>query len=367
MKLLILYLSSFIAFSFLSFLFIDQNFFYLNNLYLGFHTQHRQIVSIFYFLIISGLFLSYLFILKKIKDIEINYKYILVLVIIGTFSYPAILSFDIFNYIATAKVAFLYWENPYVVMPIEFVGDPILSFTHAANKVALYGPLWILLTFIPFMLSFGNYLLAIVLFKYVVIVFYLLTLYLINIITKSKFAVIYFALNPLVLIEIFISGHNDIVMMFFALLGIFLLKKNRYILGILLLLISILVKFATMFLLPVVMYILYLKLQKREVNWERIWILSMVLMFVVFIFSFIREEIYPWYFVWPLLFISLLRDRKTFKTIVLLFCFGLMLRYIPFMYLGLHTGITPYLRTILMLTPSAFYLLIILFKKFFKR
>ena len=143
-------------------------------------------------------------------------------------SYPAILSYDIFNYIGTSKVLFIYHENPYLQMPIEFIGDPILMFTRAANKVALYGPLWVFLSGIPYAISFGNYFVSVFVFKIFVSVFYVGIVYLIRKLTNSYFSILLFAANPLVIIETFVSGHNDVVMMFFALLAFYLLKKATF-------------------------------------------------------------------------------------------------------------------------------------------
>ena len=41
-------------------------------------------------------------------------------------------------------------------MPIEIPNEPYLAFTRAANKTALYGPVWILLTAIPHLLGQGD-------------------------------------------------------------------------------------------------------------------------------------------------------------------------------------------------------------------
>ena len=73
----------------------------------------------------------------KFKKIILATSFLLVL------SFPAF-SYDIFNYILTAKMVTHYIENPYVVMPIEIPNEPALTYTRASNKVALYGPTWIM-------------------------------------------------------------------------------------------------------------------------------------------------------------------------------------------------------------------------------
>src|SRR5260221_3326430 len=115
------------------------------------------------------------------------------------------LSYDIFNYIATAKVLFLYHENPYIIMPIEFLGDPFLLFMHAANKLALYGPFWIIMTGIPFLFSVKNFILSLLLFKLFVASFYFGTILFFNKLAKNLLSIFVFGLNPLVIIETSVS------------------------------------------------------------------------------------------------------------------------------------------------------------------
>jgi len=179
----ILYGIFLLLFSIFSYAFIDPNLFYLKDIYTGLAFSNRLLTTIFYissiiiFFVFYGIFI-YLGIKKKISLKEICV--LLGITIVGLiFSYPAMLSYDIFNYIATSKVLFFYHENPYLIMPIEFIGDPLLAFTHAANKIALYGPFWILLTGAPYLFGFGNFVITLFSFKIFVAFFYLLTIFLI--------------------------------------------------------------------------------------------------------------------------------------------------------------------------------------------
>ncbi len=245
------------------------------------------------------------------------------------------LSYDIFNYLATAKVTYFYGENPYLVMPIEFVSDPMLLFTRAANKYALYGPTWILLTGIPFALSFGNVLTQIFLFKALTAAFYVGTVYLLYKLSSRPSTVVFFALNPLVLIETFISGHNDIVMVFFVLLGFLLLKNNKNTYSIISLCVSIFIKFASIALIPVWIYVIYKNKHKEMVQWDKIWIISLLLLSVVFLLSPIREEMYPWYFIWLIPFVGLAKNKKLSLGAASLSA-GFLFYYVPYMYTGYY-------------------------------
>lgn len=349
-----------------SYVFIDANLFYFKSLYSVFHISSRTLITFLYsisIIIFFGFYLRFLYLSKKnlldLKDIRI----VIVISCLLLLAYPAMLSYDIFNYVLTAKVTYFYHENPYIIMPIEFVKDPMLMFTHAANKVALYGPFWVLLTFIPFYFGFGNFLLTLFAFKFFTFLFFILAIILIYKMTKSKEALVFFALNPLVLIETFVSGHNDIVMMFLALFGIHILLRNKIILSTVLLLLSIFIKYATLFLIPLYVLLTVKRFRKQKVEIEEIGLWGFILMMIIFFLSPLREEIYPWYAIWFLLFASLVVRKRFIYIISITLSFGLMLRYIPFMLLGTHFGITPILKIILMFVPSVIFVIAKVTKK----
>lgn len=350
-----------------SYAFVDPNLSYLHNVYSGFAHGHRAITTFIYVIFI--LLFSIFYILfswwvntKKLSMSEIRWL-IIVTAVFLLFSYPAMLSYDIFNYIATAKALYFYHENPYIIMPIEFLGDPLLSFTHAANKIALYGPAWLGLSSIPFFLGFGNFLLMLYGFKALVSLFYLAQVALIWKMTKDFFPVILFALNPLVIIETLLSGHNDIVMMFFALFSFYMLKHKKIWFGILFLITSILIKYAAIFLVPVFAFVAWKILLKNKIDWKRVFNASTLLMFGAFLLSPLREEIYPWYAIWFLLFALLNPARRFILYGSLAFSFSLLFRYTPYMLLGTYLDPTPILKNIISFVPLFLFSIYYVLKK----
>lgn len=342
-----------------SYTFVDPNLIYLKKIYTGSAFDNRFIATTFYVFLIFSFFLFYLlflFLLKKGK-IELKNIKFLIAVTVGTLllSYPAMLSYDIFNYIATAKTLFFYHENPYIIMPIEFINDPLLLFMHAANKVALYGVSWVTLTSIPHFFGFGNFILTLFSFKLFVLIFYLGVIVLIWKMSKNLFSVALFALNPLVIIETLVSGHNDIVMMFLVLFSFFLIMKKKIIPATAIFTFSIFIKYATLFLIPVFLYVVWKTLTKEKINWSKIYLVSLFLMLLAFLMSPIREEIYPWYSIWFLSFASLIPQRKFILYTSSAFAFGLLLRYLPFMYSGTYLGLTPVIKTIVSFTPPVLF------------
>lgn len=279
-------------------------------------------------------------------------------------SYPA-LSYDIYNYILTAKVAFYYHENPYVVMPIEFIGEPMLAYTRAANKLALYGPVWIASTYIPYIIS-GNYIpLAIYAFKMLAIVGYIGIIYIIARKTRRLEQVVFFALNPLVIIETFTSGHNDAFMMFLALFGVILMQKKAivsYASGLVLLFSSIFVKGATVVIVPVMLF-----LRRYSVDVQIRWIAA--LLFGIFLLSPIREEMYPWYAIWWLAILAFVPIQKNswVHTASFWLSLSLMLRYVPWMATREYGGYVPLIRFLITIIPVCIYMLVFVFLRFRKK
>lgn len=284
---------------------------------------HRPVWTIIFLFLLVSLFALYLYFLKHHPKTWIIVAAAGILV----FSYPA-LTYDLFNYVTTAKVLYTHHENPYIVMPIEIPNEPNLAFTRAANKVALYGPVWLAITAIPHYLGGGNIWATLFAFKLMNALVYLGFAYFIYKTTKQMTNVVFFALNPLVLIEVIMNGHNDIYMMVLALAG-----------GSVGLIASWFIKGAT---LPLIL------VRKKSLVWSY-WILAAVF----FVIAPIREELYPWYAVWLVTTASLLSFEKhrfiVWFTIVL--TFALELRNLPYLWMAYYEGPGPALRIVLTAVP----------------
>lgn len=317
----------------------------------------RMVSAIAYGLFVMLLFGSYIYFLFLAYKRKITLSYItgstVVVALLLLCSYPAF-SNDIYNYSATARITYLYQENPYIVMPSEVTNEPMLLFLHAANKTALYGPSWILLTAIPYFLGMGNMIQTVFMFKLMVMASYLLTAYLIwQMSNKNVVSVVLFALNPLVLMESLISAHNDLVMMFFALLSFYLLKKRIGVPAVVSLMVSIGIKYATIVLVPVYLYVWVQQRRKKTVHWQRIWLMCAAVMFFVFCMSPLREEMYPWYFQWVIVFASLVPQYTVLMTGVIGLSFGLSLRFLPYVYIRDYTPQVLLMKQVLTGVPFA--------------
>jgi len=262
----------------------------------------------------------------------------------------------------TAKVAFTYHENPYIVMPIEISNDANLAFTRAANKVALYGPVWLLLTWVPHTLGMGNIWETLIAFKFINALWYIGFCILIWRVTKSMKNVVFFSLNPLVLIETLVSGHNDIVMMVLACGGLLLWEKRKWtshLMGLVLLVLSVFIKGATVVLVPLLFF--------RKLTQERLFFIASCLLLVVFfILAPIREELYPWYAVWFLSLAAFLPYPKysLFWQFCIVLSLGLELRHVPYMAMGYYEGPGPMLRAMVTVIPVILWILYKVYKNY---
>jgi len=330
--------------------------------------QARPVATGIFFIILLCMFAGYLLFLKQGKKFFPTNKKLLATIIVSAvilgFSFSAF-TYDLFNYITTAKVAYTYHENPYIVMPIEIPNEPYLAFTRAANKVALYGPVWIAITAIPHYLGGGNIWRTIIAFKFMNVAVYLLMTYFIYLVTKSTDNVIFFALNPLLLIETLVSGHNDIYMMLLALVGLVLWQKSdlKYkFLACLSLFASWWVKGATIVIGPLFFF--------RKLSFEKTVVMTFwLLAFVLFIIAPLREELYPWYAVWLVSTASLL-PFKRYPFIVgftIVLTFALELRQMPYIWMGYYGGPGLILRKLATVVPVALYLLFWGARKYLKK
>ncbi len=296
----------------------------------------------------------YYFLLKNFDKKTITFdqckKLIATISAIFLFSFPAF-SYDIFNYMLTAKVTYTHKENPWIVRPIEIPNEPALAYTRAANKVALYGPTWILLTLIPHVMGMGNVWLTIITFKLLIIVFYLSFLTLIWKQTKSLWNVGFFAFNPLIIFELLNDSHNDIVMMTMVAAAIILLQRKSQLqrwVGIKLFAASVFIKGASIVLLPLYFF--------RARSSDFLWRMAYWLLFVVFCVSPLREEMYPWYFVWCLGCVVFLPKKHTFLYgFSIALSFGLLLRNTPYIITRQYAGYNQLARTLVTWIPVVSY------------
>ncbi|MEO6508934.1 MAG: hypothetical protein ABIO02_03200 [Patescibacteria group bacterium] len=322
MKLIIGYICFLILFSIYSYALMDPNITFLNAhvwevfrnimVYLGYY--QREISSIIYIVGILGLFAFHYAFLKQ-KTIITPLKLSLIVGGILITSYP-FLSHDFFNYMFDARIFTFYHENPYLKRALDFPNDPWVRFMHWTHRTYPYGPTFLLLTLVPSFLSFGKFLLSFFLFKLLFVGCYCFTVWILQ--QKDKNWAVIFATHPLVILEGLINTHNDLVGIAFAVAGICYIAQKKEIVGRLLLLVSIGIKYLT--------FPFILASRWKYLNWIVIAGVGIVMIYLSF-----KAEIQPWYFLTVIALIPYIKEDIHKLT---LFMMGLAFSYYPYIRFG---------------------------------
>lgn len=333
----------------------------------------QNLRTVFFFILIILIFLNYLLILNNWPKLNLDsrknfWKFLIIISLPLIFSYNA-LSHDLFNYIFNAKMVIEFGANPHLKTALDFPDEPMLRFMNNVHTVAPYGYGWTALSLLPYLAGFEKFLGTFIVFK----LFSFLSLLLSLLILEKFFRQVnyrqlaLFFLNPLLLIEVLSSAHNDLWMLIPALMAIYLsldLKKSsnlKIILILILMGISISIKFATLAILPFLIYFIFKEKFKR---WSQISIFD--LMSLTLFLPLLTERskhFLPWYLLWSLIFIPLIKN-KLWRNLLIVFSLSSLLRYLPWVYyvpwMSFHLDTSQVLvwqKAITWLIP-AFYLLI---------
>lgn len=325
MLLLILYFLLVFLLTLYSYSLVDPNITFFNhsiwtnfrNIMVDFGYNQRQDSWAVYLLIITLLFVFHYIFVSRYKNIVFNpFKIALIVGSILLFSYP-FLSADFFSYIFYARITTLYYKTPYTNIPGDFYLDPWLRFTQWTGHNSLYGPVFFVISLLPSFLGFAKLLPTFLLFKLVTVVFYLLAVWFLQKLNK-KWALI-FATSPLILVEGLVNGHNDLIGISLAIIGVYFFLNKKQILSSLFMIFSVGIKYLT---LPFILLQPMLKNNKL-----------IVLLFVTGLITFwtIKSEIQPWYF---MIFFGLLPFYEDLIYRLNIFFFGLIISYYPFVRFG---------------------------------
>lgn len=280
-------------------------------------------------------------------------------------SYNA-LSHDVFNYLFNAKMVVVYQANPHVRTALTFSQDDWTRFMHNTHTSAPYGYGWTGFSLIPYILGFGKFTWTWLLFRLFSVGSLLLVFIALRQLAErmgkklSLGDAAVFFLNPAVLIEIVANTHNDLWMLAPALFGLsLLLARKRFSLGwrvvgsLVLLALSVSIKYATVVLLPVWLTILALerfeagsfarlKVPKQFLSiltkglWERVFRLLPYVAAVLLLlplFTTQSQQYLPWYLTWSLVWLPLIGSRK-WRSFWIVCSIAALLRYVPWLYAG---------------------------------
>ncbi len=151
--------------------------------------------------------------------------------------YP-ITALDVALYVVRGRLWALYGVNPLIALPANFPSEPYVQVAgEYAKQVSPYGPLWELVVQVPLrmgILSLGS---GVIAMKVIALLSYVGMAYLIGWQARqdasgqglsNAAALVFFALNPLVLLEAMGNGHNDMLMLALMTLGLILWQRGRW-------------------------------------------------------------------------------------------------------------------------------------------
>ncbi len=320
-------------------------------------SMSKQTLTYAYVAIVFGQFFLSVFVSKRAKTFNFDFKHWLIAFFIVTapllFSNNA-LSHDVFNYIFNARMVIKYQMNPHVQVAQHFFYDPWIRFMHNIHTPAPYFYGWTALSLLPYVLGFEKFLLTWLLFRAWSALGLLLTFLIIWLMMKklhkeNRFHFSLLLFNPLLYIELISNSHNDGWLTWPALLSLYLVqpsKKNtklsfgKIIVSLLLLLLSMSTKYVTILLVPIwLLFVLHASVDKFLNRFH----LSVLRAFNLFdlsaFFLFLpllsarSQQFHPWYLSWSIIFLPLMKNTYAKLALVVL-SVSSMLRYVPWLYNG---------------------------------
>jgi hypothetical protein len=146
---------------------------------------------------------------------------------------PAMLSHDILVYASYSRLLTIYHANPYFIPLSAFPHDPYVPLDYYASSVAAYGPLWLAVCGIMGLIAGPQPFSYVLAYRLLALAAHLLNTWLVGRTLREMnqsqrtitLGMALYALNPLVLLESSLGGHNDVFMMTLLLAGILLAAR----------------------------------------------------------------------------------------------------------------------------------------------
>lgn len=232
--------------------------------------MHRTAVV---FLLLGVAFGAIILILQSSNSVSRLVQCGLAVLVAGSFIVNVLLypvgALDVFNYMIELKLAFHYDANPYLVTFSDFTNDPFAKHAFLVDVRLFYGPVWLLLMWIPTAISgFTDITRTLVAVKIFNVALVLVTAALIawhQHDPRHKWvAATLFMASPLVLFEGVANAHNDVLLTLFIVGAMVALRRRSPLAGPLLAL-AALVKLYAVALGPIFLVVML----KERWGWKR--------------------------------------------------------------------------------------------------
>lgn len=325
------------------------------------------LLSMSFAVVMSVLFLSFLAMVAQLFRVAQPFKWLVAFLMAAVMplllSYNA-LSHDVFNYIFNAKMVMVYHANPHVHVALDFAQDDWVRFMHNTHTPAPYGYTWTIFSLLPYAAGLNKFVPTWLLFRAweaLALVLLVVMLELLRrdrvweAINEKKSAAVAVAnlgltlLHPLLLIEMISNSHNDLWMMVPALASLWLVgrrvKKRRLVvvlLAAILLAASISIKFASIVLLPIWLWLVVrpFLLQKAVplLRWVDSHLAELASLAMLLPLLTLRsQQFHPWYFTWVLVWLPFIK-LKWWRRSLLVLSFSSLFRYLPWLLAGNFEG-----------------------------
>lgn len=272
---------------------------FINNMGENVSTFFNGLIYFTFFVLMFGI---YFLILKKKNKLFNNITSLIIFILLVSVLFAIILpitSSDVFSYATTGEIQSRYNANPYYdkISDIKQANDTseneiLNSITIWDDQLVIYGPLWSLICSIITFFSFSKMSIALILFKVLAIVVHIFNCILIYKITKKKFWVIFYGLNPYILFETISNVHNDLYLVFFALLALyFFINKKNLVATLIFLACATCIKYVTVLLVPILLIYYYRKenISKRILKCIKsglLFAIFVILMYLIYLRNF---------------------------------------------------------------------------------
>ena len=177
-------------------------------------------------------------------------------------------STDVFYYMGVGRLDAKYnvdiYESNFNEKQKEHLDDEIVAKSPEINHKFIYGVVWEKICKFVGSIPINSELILLYIFKILNIIVHILNCYLIYKITKNKKLLYLYGLNPLVLFEGIINCHNDIYLILFMLIAIYLKNIDKIGLATLSIAIGSMIKYTPIIILP---YILIDKKWKEKIKY----------------------------------------------------------------------------------------------------
>lgn len=204
---------------------------------------------------------------KKDNNIKKAFLFIILISVLSGIILPNN-STDVFYYMGVGRLDAKYdvdiYESNFNEKQKEHLDDEIVAKSPEINHKFIYGVVWEKICKFVGSIPIDSELILLYIFKILNIIVHILNCYLIYRITKSKKLLYLYGLNPLVLFEGIINCHNDIYLILFMLIAIYLKKRDKIGLATLSIAIGSMIKYTPMIILP---YILIDKKWKEKIKY----------------------------------------------------------------------------------------------------